>query len=145
MKYEEAPRPKPQAGEILIQVRAAGVNPLDWKVRQGDAKELLKHALSLIPGWDASGVVMVRGCGVQRLKPGDEVYSFFAPQSLSAIHMLAMRNSLGIERSARFGKNEENMNGMLALPAGKSSITGHHENGLAAFRLSVAARVEGGY
>lgn len=74
LKYEEAPCPKPQEGEVLIRVRAAGVNPVDWKVRRGDAKGLLKHSFPLIPGWDVSGVVAATGRGVQRLKRGNEVY-----------------------------------------------------------------------
>ena len=36
LKYEEAPRPEPQADEVLIRVHAAGVNPIDWKVREGE-------------------------------------------------------------------------------------------------------------
>lgn len=75
LKFEEAPCPRPQAGEVLIRVRAAGVNPVDWKVRKGDAKNLLKHSLPLIPGWDVSGIVVATGREVQRLKVGDEVYS----------------------------------------------------------------------
>ncbi len=71
LKYEEAPRPKPGPGEFLIRVYAAGVNPVDWKIRQG----YLNHSLPLIPGWDVSGVVEATGPGVAGLKKGDEVYS----------------------------------------------------------------------
>lgn len=75
LKYEEAPRPEPGPGEVLIRVHAAGVNPVDWKIREGYLKAMLHHSLPLIPGWDVSGVVEATGPGVARLKPGDEVYS----------------------------------------------------------------------
>jgi NADPH:quinone reductase-like Zn-dependent oxidoreductase len=71
---EEVPRPKPGAGEVLIQVHAAGVNPLDWKVRAGYVKDWLPHRLPLIPGWDVAGTVTALGRGVSDFKVGDEVY-----------------------------------------------------------------------
>ena len=57
LQYEDAPRPKPQAGEVLIRVHAAGVNPIDWKVREGHMKDFWPHKFPLILGWDLSGVV----------------------------------------------------------------------------------------
>jgi len=75
LKYEDAPRPKPQVDEVLIRVHAAGVNPIDWKVREGHAKEFLPHKFPLVLGWDLSGVVEGLGKGVSRFKIGDEVYS----------------------------------------------------------------------
>ena len=74
LTYEDAPRPEPAAGEVLVRVRAAGVNPVDWRVRAGYAREYLKHSLPLIPGWDVAGVVEATGAGVSRWTPGDEVY-----------------------------------------------------------------------
>lgn len=71
---EDAPRPKPQAGDVLIEVRAAGVNPVDWKIRQGTLETMVPHSLPLIPGWDVAGVVVAKGRGVQRLQVGDEVF-----------------------------------------------------------------------
>jgi NADPH:quinone reductase-like Zn-dependent oxidoreductase len=71
---EDVPRPQAGAGEALIRVRAAGVNPLDWKVRAGHIKAWLQHRLPLIPGWDVSGVVEAVGPGVTAFKVGDEVY-----------------------------------------------------------------------
>ena len=71
---EEVPRPQPEAGELLIRLQSAGVNPLDWKVRAGHVKEWLHHRLPLIPGWDASGVVEEVGEGVTAFKKGDGVY-----------------------------------------------------------------------
>jgi NADPH:quinone reductase-like Zn-dependent oxidoreductase len=75
LKYEEAPRPAPGPGEVLVRVHAAGVNPVDWKVREGYLKDFLRQTLPVIPGWDVSGVVEETGAGVSGLKPGDEVYS----------------------------------------------------------------------
>ncbi len=71
---EDAPRPEAAADELLIRVAAAGVNPLDWKVRAGHAKDWLQHQLPLIPGWDVSGTVAAMGTGVSGFKEGDEVF-----------------------------------------------------------------------
>ena len=73
--YEDALRPQPSAGEILIRVHAAGINPVDWKIREGHLKEKLHHKFPLILGWDVSGVVESIGPGVTLFKPGDEVFS----------------------------------------------------------------------
>jgi NADPH:quinone reductase-like Zn-dependent oxidoreductase len=78
LQYEDAPRPKPQAGEVLIRVHAAGVNPIDWKVREGHMKDFWPHKFPLILGWDVSGTVEAVGPGpaaAGRFKKGDEVYS----------------------------------------------------------------------
>jgi len=75
LRYEKAPRPEPGTGEVLIRVHGAGVNPVDWKVREGYARDFLKHALPLVPGWDVSGVVEAAGPGATRWKPGDELFS----------------------------------------------------------------------
>jgi NADPH:quinone reductase-like Zn-dependent oxidoreductase len=72
--FEEVPRPPVGAGEVLIRVHAAGVNPLDWKVRAGHAKTWLKHRLPLIPGWDVSGVVEAVAPDVSTFKIGDAIY-----------------------------------------------------------------------
>ncbi len=79
LRYEDSPRPQPQAGEVLIRVHAAGVNPIDWKVREGQMKDFWPHKFPLILGWDLSGVVEELGRGVSRFKIGDEVYSLPDP------------------------------------------------------------------
>jgi len=75
LHYEDAPRPEPQAGEVLVRVHAAGVNPIDWKVREGHMKDFWPHKFPLILGWDVSGTIEEVGPGVSRFKIGDEVYS----------------------------------------------------------------------
>src|SRR5258708_5640807 len=82
LQYEDAPRPKPQAGEVLVRVKAAGVNPIDWKVREGHMKDFWPHKFPVILGWDLSGVVEEVGPGptaAGRFKIGDEVYSIPDP------------------------------------------------------------------
>src|SRR6266478_4639575 len=75
LHYEDAPRPQPQVGEVLVRVHAAGLNPIDWKVREGHMKDFWPHKLPLILGWDLSGVVEELGRDASRFKIGDEVYS----------------------------------------------------------------------
>jgi NADPH2:quinone reductase len=67
------PRPVAQAGEVLVRIKAAGLNPLDTKIRAGSA-EHAKHPLPLVLGIDMAGLVEAVGEGVTQFKPGDEVY-----------------------------------------------------------------------
>ena len=68
------PIPEIGADEVLIRVRAAGVNPFDWKVADGVLKDEKDHLFPLILGFDAAGVVERVGADVTRLFEGDEVY-----------------------------------------------------------------------
>jgi NADPH:quinone reductase-like Zn-dependent oxidoreductase len=72
----DLPTPEIKAGEVLIQVRAAGVNPFDWKVADGELKDELEHRFPLILGFDAAGVVERVGADVTELAEGDEVYGY---------------------------------------------------------------------
>jgi NADPH:quinone reductase-like Zn-dependent oxidoreductase len=73
--FEDAPRPVAGSGEVLIRVHAAGVNPVDWKIRAGYMKDLRPYTFPLILGLDLSGVVEAMGPGAGKFKIGDEVYS----------------------------------------------------------------------
>ena len=75
LQYENAPKPSPAPGEVLIRVNAAGVNPADWKVREGRLQQLVQHEFPLTLGWDLSGVIEEVGTGVSQFKHGDEVFS----------------------------------------------------------------------
>lgn len=77
LKYEEAPRPVPGKGEVLIKVHAAGVNPVDWKIRKGLFGPVQFPATL---GFDVSGVVEAVGEDVKRLVLGDEVYALLPLQ-----------------------------------------------------------------
>lgn len=72
-RLADMPRPEPRAGEVLVRIRASGVNPLDTKIRAGKAAHA-RHPLPAILGIDLAGVVEVVGEGVTAFRPGDEVY-----------------------------------------------------------------------
>ena len=67
--------PTPADNEVLIKVKSAAVNPVDWKIREGYLQPLLNHSLPLILGWDVSGEIAAIGGQVTSLKVGDAVYS----------------------------------------------------------------------
>jgi len=73
LQHEDAPRPKPAPGEVLIRVHAAGVNPADWKVREGHLKQFVQNNLPLIPGWDVSGVVEEVGAALRPSAEGKQL------------------------------------------------------------------------
>ncbi|MDQ4008842.1 MAG: NADP-dependent oxidoreductase [Actinomycetota bacterium] len=61
---------------VLVSVRAAGVNPVDWKVVAGGLRGAYPHHLPLIPGWDVAGVVERVGPAVTQVAPGDRVMAY---------------------------------------------------------------------
>lgn len=70
----EVAKPKAEAGQVLIKVHAAGINPIDWKVRNGLFAGLVQN-LPIIPGYDVAGEVAEVGNGVTQFKTGDQVYA----------------------------------------------------------------------
>ena len=74
LRVEEAPRPEPKDGEVLVRIHAAGINPVDWKTCAGEGvASRLDDPFPFIPGWDVSGVVEALGAGVSELHVGDAV------------------------------------------------------------------------
>ena len=66
--------PDPSAGKVLVTVKAAGVNPIDWKIREGYMREMIPLQFPSPLGMDFSGVVEKVGQGVSEFRQGDEVY-----------------------------------------------------------------------
>ena len=73
MRMEEVPDPRPGAGEVLLRVLAAGVNPVETYIRSGAYAR--RPALPYTPGADGAGIVEAVGDGVRRARPGDRVYT----------------------------------------------------------------------
>jgi NADPH:quinone reductase-like Zn-dependent oxidoreductase len=75
LQLAEVPEPKLGEQDVLVQIHAASINPLDLKIRSGALKRILPLRLPLVLGNDLAGVVTRVGAKVQRFKPGDEVYA----------------------------------------------------------------------
>jgi NADPH:quinone reductase-like Zn-dependent oxidoreductase len=71
--YEEVPVPEFGPAEILVKVQATGINPVDWKIREGHTKGDIKFPFIL--GWDVAGAVEATGSLVSRFKTGDLVFA----------------------------------------------------------------------
>ncbi len=75
LSYEDAPRPVPGEGDVLIRVHATSVNPFDVAVRAGYMASYVKNSFPFILGTDVSGEIAEVGAGVTGFKPGDAVYT----------------------------------------------------------------------
>jgi NADPH:quinone reductase-like Zn-dependent oxidoreductase len=78
MKLEETPRPAIRGGEALVKIRAAGVNPVDWKIREGYLKEVHRASFPLTLGQDFAGDVVELGKEARGIQTGDKVFGFAA-------------------------------------------------------------------
>lgn len=76
LQVMDLPAPEPGEGEVLIRVKAAGVNPVDWKIREGWLKDMFPHEFPLIPGWDVAGVIERACAQIEGFNAGDEVYAY---------------------------------------------------------------------
>lgn len=156
--YEDVPRPEPAADEILIRIHAAGINPFDWKVREGRMQRT--HKLPLIPGWDVAGVVESAGAEVSQFKPGDAVFGLlsvmkngayaqytvtkaknmtFKPQAIDFVHTAALPVSGLAAWQSLFGLADISA-GQTVLVQGAAGGVGHYAIQLAKWK---GARVIG--
>jgi NADPH:quinone reductase-like Zn-dependent oxidoreductase len=78
--FHQLPVPSLSADQVLVRVRAAGINPVDWKIAQGGSykERMATRSWPLILGLDAAGVVMRVGDAVSRFRAGDAVYGVFS-------------------------------------------------------------------
>jgi alcohol dehydrogenase len=75
LRAAEMPVPELGENDVLVEIHAAGVNPIDSKIMAGGFKFILPYRLPLILGNDLAGIVVRVGAGVRRFEPGDEVYA----------------------------------------------------------------------
>ena len=92
LKLEEMPTPRPVAGQVLVRVKAAGVNPYDTYMRSGTYA--IKPPLPYTPGSDAAGTIESVGAGVSKVKPGDRVYTANTLSGTYAEYTLAVESQV---------------------------------------------------
>lgn len=111
LEYGELPDPKIGPDAVLVKVRAAAVNPVDWKCQAGYLDGMVDAVFPVIPGWDVSGVVVRPGVSVTEFAEGDEVMGYvredflsrgtFAEYVAAPVRTLARKpRSVGFEESA---------------------------------------------
>jgi NADPH:quinone reductase-like Zn-dependent oxidoreductase len=105
LKLEETPRPQISAGQILVKIRDAGVNPVDWKIREGRLKDRMAASFPLTMGQDFAGEVTELGAGVDRFAVGDRVFGFatgaYAEYAAASVSEVAkMPPSMNFETAA---------------------------------------------
>ncbi len=74
-QIDDVDKPTPSPNDLLVRVRAASVNPIDWKIRMGSQQAFIRYKLPWILGLDVSGEVEAVGARVTGFEVGDEVYS----------------------------------------------------------------------
>ncbi len=114
LKLEDWDDPQPGAGEVLVRVAAASINPVDWKMRSGAARERFPVEFPGILGRDMSGVVRAVGEGVTGFEPGDHVFAL-------AWHTYA---ELCVVKAAELGKVPEGMDLVEAAALPLVMLTG---------------------
>jgi len=92
VRLGDMPDPTLREDDVMIQIHAAGVNPVDARIREGDFKAFLRYRLPIVLGCDVAGVVVSVGSRVRRFKPGDEVYARPADDRIGAFaELIAIR------------------------------------------------------
>src|SRR6185503_19202454 len=123
MDMMELPRPEPGPGELLVRVRTASVNPLDYKIRDGAVKVLLPFSFPLILGTDLAGDVEGIGPGVTRFKLGDAVYSRLDNDRIGAFAEYALvRESAAARKPARLDYTQAASLPLVGLTAWQALI-----------------------
>jgi len=92
LKLEEIPTPKPAAGQVLVHIHGAGVNPYDTYMRAGTYA--VKPPLPYTPGSDGAGVIKAVGDGVKKVKSGDRVYTAKTLTGAYAEYALALEEQV---------------------------------------------------
>jgi NADPH:quinone reductase-like Zn-dependent oxidoreductase len=76
LELTEQPLPKVGPGMVLVKVKAASVNPVDWKIMAGYLDSMMDVQFPVVPGWDVAGVVESTGIDAPNFRPGDEVIAY---------------------------------------------------------------------
>ena len=76
LRYEDVPTPEPGSDEVLVQVSATSLNPIEWKIRSGAVKDFIPVKFPAILGSDVAGTVVKAGVNVRNPEPGQKVMGY---------------------------------------------------------------------
>jgi alcohol dehydrogenase len=107
VEERELPTPKPRHDDLLVKVHAASVNPVDFKIRDGKVKVLLKYDMPLTLGNDLSGEVVAVGDQVTRFKVGDAVYARLHKDRIGSFAEYALVREIAAARKPSSLSHEE--------------------------------------
>ncbi|MDO7846144.1 NADP-dependent oxidoreductase [Hymenobacter sp. M29] len=123
LQLTEVPRPAPQADEVLLEIHAAGVNQLDFKLRDGEFKLILPYKLPTGLGHDVAGVVTAVGARVSQFKVGDEVYARPADFHIGTFaEFIAVREADVARKPANLTMTEAGSLPLVALTAWQALV-----------------------
>jgi NADPH:quinone reductase-like Zn-dependent oxidoreductase len=99
LRLDEVSLPDAEKGQILVKVKAAAANPMDWKIRRGEMKVLSGYRFPRGLGHDFAGVVEAVGSGVERFKVGDEVFGVTSIRQAGAFaeYVVADEKNVGLK------------------------------------------------
>ena len=153
LELMELPSPKVGPDSVLVRVRAASVNPVDWKVRAGYLDQVMDIQFPAVPGWDVAGVVERVGLDTPELQVGDEVYGYvrrdwlhggtFAELVAAPVRTLARKPAnLSFEEAAAVplaGLTAYQTIRRTGLRAGQTVLVHAAAGGVGAFAVQLAA------
>jgi len=117
LEVADVPAPAARADEVVVQVAATSVNPVDWLVRDGGAKSFVKVSFPVILGCDLAGVVVEKGADVKHLEIGDEVFAMMPHDWGAHAERVALAASLVVKKPAALGMREAAAIPVVAMTA----------------------------
>lgn len=153
LTHTDLPEPKVGPGELLIRVKAAAVNPVDWKIMQGHLDPVMDVTFPAVPGWDVAGVVEKVGFDCPEWQVGDELIAYarkdwvqhgtWAEQLSVPVRTAARKpRSLTWEQAAALplaGLTAYQTIHRLAVEAGQSVLIHAAGGGVGSFATQIAA------
>src|SRR5262245_56241390 len=107
VKLADVADPIARFNEVVIEIHAASLNPIDFKIARGDLKRVSKYQLPRTFGFDASGVVLSAGTQATRFKPGDAVYVRSSRESIGTFaERIALPEQFAAPKPARLSHAE---------------------------------------
>jgi alcohol dehydrogenase len=131
VRVAEVPRPTPTGNDLLVEVKAASINPVDFKIRSGKLKPLIPYRLPLVLGNDLSGVVVEVGPTVKKFKVGDQIFARLDKDRIGALAELALvREPAAAKKPARLSHVEAASLPLVGLTAWQCLLDiGHLKSG----------------